>query len=196
MLFKNHWFTDFFVNAVELIKNHNSSEIQIIEFALKKTEFYCDQLLITEYFQNCINIKKLWFIIMLLNFFFEKHVIFYLNNWTSISTSKFINAENLKFFLFFRFFSRFQINYFVINLLNNEDSKLISKKFVNIFDAINLKILHDIIRYLIMTNILIKMIMQISYHFDNIYVFNSENDIFISNFENLHRFYCLLQIWS
>jgi len=162
---------------------------------LKKTEFYYDQLLIVEYFQNYVNIEKLQFIIMLLSFFFKKHVTFHLNNWTSISTSKFVNAENLKFLLFFKFLSKLQINCLAADLLNNENSELTLKKIVNIFDVINLKILYNIIRYLIMTNILIKMIVQMSYHFNNIYVFNSENDIFMSNFENLHRFYCFLQIW-
>ena len=80
MLLKNHQFTDFFVNAVEFIKNHNSSEIQIIEFALKKIKFYHDQSLIAEYFQNCVNIEKLQFIIVLLSFFFEKHATLHLNN--------------------------------------------------------------------------------------------------------------------
>ena len=74
-------------------------------------------------------------------------------------------------------------------MLNNEDSELTLKKVVNVFDIINLKILHDIIEYLIMTNILIKIIVQISYYFDNVYVFDSENDIFMSNFENFYRYY-------
>ena len=133
---------------------------------------------------------------MSLSFLFEKHAILHFNNWTSILTSKSVNAENLEFFLFFKFFSRFQINYLAADLLNNKNSESTLKKVINIFDVINLKILHNIIRYLITTNILIKIIMQMSYYFNNVYIFDSENDIFISNFEDLHRFYWLLQIWS
>ncbi len=193
---KNRRPTGLPANAVELTKSHNPPGIRIIEFALKKTEFYRDQSLIAGYLKNCANTEKLRSIIVSVSALFETHATLRLNSWTSTPTSKPVDAGNPGSISLFRFLSRLQTNRLAADLLNNGDPEPTPEKVANVFGAMEPKILRDITGYLITTNILIKVIVQMPHHFDSVYEFDPENGIFMPNFEDLHRSYCLLRIWS
>ena len=61
-------------DQIQIIKKNNSLKIKIIEFDLKKSEFYRNQSLIAEYFQNYLNTEILCSIITALDSLFEKYV--------------------------------------------------------------------------------------------------------------------------
>ena len=67
------------INIIKLTKANNSHDIHVLEYDIKKTEFYQNQNLIADYLQNCSNIKTFYDIIAILNFFLKKYEAFWIN---------------------------------------------------------------------------------------------------------------------
>ena len=74
--------------------------------------------------------------------------------------------------------------------------KLNFQKLKVIFEEFNVKLKKKIHEYIIITNILIKIIIRINNYFTHFYYFKSDKNILILNTENLHCAYCFLYTWS
>ncbi len=68
------------INNIYKVKANNSLSIHVIKLSLKKSEFYYNQFLIAEYFQNCSNTDTFQEIIKAVESFFEKFSTLYMNN--------------------------------------------------------------------------------------------------------------------
>ena len=181
---------------IQKAKQNNPPGVRVVEYGLKKSDFYKDQSLVAGYLKNCANTEKLRELVGSLDHLFDEYAVLRMNGWTSKVIPNVEDPGNPSSSALFTFLHRLRNNHAAAKLLNSVSTEPDETKVCSVFDVADCKHINDITGYIITTNILIKIVQQAHMHFEHGYVFDPENEVLMPDSEDLHRAYALLRIWS
>src|SRR5690348_712084 len=95
----------------------------------------------------------------------------------------------------FQFLHQLRSNHSAAELMNNPCTKPDPEKMTAIFGAVNLKQKASITGFVVIMNILIKVIRRAPEYFSEPYVFDTEKGILLSNIKDIYHAYYLFRIW-
>jgi hypothetical protein len=177
-------------------KRNNPPGVRVLELAAKKTEFYRDMSLIAGYLCQCPNTESLRSLVTLVTPLFEEYVSLRKNGWTSASIPNPVDAGNPICSSIFQFLHRLRSNHSAAELMNDPCTEPDPEKMTAIFGAVDLKQKASMTGFVVIVNILVKVIRRAPEYFSEPYVFDTEKGILLPNIEDIHRAYCLFRIWS
>src|SRR5436190_9429978 len=128
------------VNEINLAKATNPPGIRVIEFALKRGEFYRDQSLVAGYLHNCPDTESLRSIVTSLSPLFEQYANLRNKGWSSTSQTNTTTPRNPVSTALFKFLQRVRNNRVAADLVNSENPEPCAQDISELFAVTETKV--------------------------------------------------------
>lgn len=173
---------------------HNPPGVGVIEYALKKADFYRDQTIVAGYLLNCGDTEQLRAILEKVEPIFSEYVSLRKGGWQHGGDGPDMgNPVNIPLF---EFVSKLAANSNAMALVNRVDMGITKNEACLALGILGGKSATDLWGFLITVNMLVKVVYNLSNHMEEVTTDAQSDSPPLPTSENLHRAFAVYRCWS